>query len=204
MSDFDLIDAMQSEVSVPTDDQLVKVGELARHQRMIEEEIETLDAAMEDAKKRLTSVRTKALPEAMLALGLTEFSLTDGTQVKVKDAVAAHLTKNNKEAALEWLRSVGQDGIVKSAVVVTFSKGQDEEARRAVKILSEAGFDPIQTRDIHPQTLLAFVKEQLSRENALGEGTIPSEKRLPKSVFGVHEFTISQVVSGKKKRNKEL
>ena len=49
----------------------------------------------------------------------------------------------------------------KNDVVVSFGKGQDNEAGHVVGLLREQGFDPDTKTHIHASTLKAFVKERV-------------------------------------------
>ena len=83
--------------------------------------------------------------------------------------------KDNMESAYKWLRDNGYGDLIKNEIAVPFGRGEDERANDLLKTLVNNGYEPNQKTVVHPQTLKAFVKEQLE-----------SGKELPLDLLGAY------------------
>ena len=55
------------------------------------------------------------------------------------------------------------DDIIKNDVTCSFGKGEDNMAGDVIGLLRDKGFDPKTKTHVHPSTLKAFVKEQITK-----------------------------------------
>jgi hypothetical protein len=115
--------------------------------------------------------------------------LLDKSTVRIKEDVYAGITEENREAAFEWLETTDNDGIIKNEVKCAFGKGQDEQAKQLLELLEKNGHSFTNTRNVHPQTLKAFVREQLK------EG-LP----IPTDLFSVHVKKVAEITAPKRKK----
>lgn len=161
---------------------LKQISELARQQVKAEGAVKSATDALEKAKKELQYVSEVLLPNAMTEAGMSEFRLESGESIEIKRDIYASIAEANWLTAKEWLQEHNLDGIIKHSVSLSFGKGEDANATEAVELLVEAGFAPADKESIHPQTLKAFVREQLA--NGVD---------LPMEVFGVHEVVKAKV-----------
>lgn len=148
----------------------------------LEDVVAELEATLKGKKEELRQVTENDLPEAMEALGITEFRLADGRRVKIQEEVHASIPKSEEARAFAWLREQGYDSIIKRDVVVKFGKGEDELAEGLVNLLSEEGFNPDAKTSIHHSTLKSFVKD------CLREGI-----ELPQELFGIFRRMVAKV-----------
>lgn len=134
-------------------------------------------------------IETKALPDAMAAAGVTAFTLTDGRSITVEREVHCGITGPQQAAAYEWLRTTGNDSIIKHTVGVRFGRGQDADAAGLLERLKEQfpEMELVNAETIHPQTLKAFVKE------CVREGT-----PIPEQPFGIFKINRAIIRSPKK------
>lgn len=148
--------------------------------------LEVLVAVQSAAIKK---IEEETLPMAMEAIGMKEFTLFDGSKVKVAEEVHAGITEVNEASAFAWLRATNNDSVIKHALSVVFGKGEDELAATVKESIIELAPDA-QVNDkefVHPATLKSFVKErvELEKPNDEGEVTVPVAQLLPRDVFGV-------------------
>lgn len=127
-------DGIASEITGPTDAQLTQVAELAQQWVLLSKKLERMTAKLKEVQEEFRKLDMETLPQAMLDTGMKSIALVDGTSVQVIDKVAASISKKNQAEAFEWLRENGHGPLIKV---------------------------PEPKESVHPQTLLAFVNEQL-------------------------------------------
>jgi hypothetical protein len=171
-----------SALAPPTDEQLATVARLAREQVELENQVANIELHLKNLKERLRAHSTKVLPEALRALGLLDYTLTDGSSVSVKTVISASVPKAKQPEAFAWLRERGLDDIIKHQVAVRFVRGQDEAARQLMYELTARGLAFEDKESIHPQTLGAWVRERLARR-----------EELPLDTFGVYVGSLAEV-----------
>lgn len=140
---------------------LSKVSFLANELRNSEKNVADLEEMLKKAKAVSRELAERQLPDAMTELGLSELKLSDGSKLTIKDIVQASVPKGRLSEALDYLEVVGAGSLIKGEVTVEFSKGQKEAAEGLVEQLDKQGYQPAFAFSIHPQTLSAWVREQL-------------------------------------------
>ena len=169
-------------LSPPTDEQLATVARLAREQTMLEDAVLKLEDDLKSMKERLRNHSTRTLPEALRAIGMLEYTLTDGSSVSVKTVISASVSKAKQPEAFAWLRARGLDDIIKHQVAVRFVRGQDDAARQLMADLTARGLAFEDKESIHPQTLGAWVRERISKQ-----------LEVPLDTFGVFSGSVAEV-----------
>jgi hypothetical protein len=158
-SDFSIFE--QEQPTAPSD--LESIRKLAEEVRDLERTKEDLENETKVINGRLTELTQKHLPEAMASLGMDSFSLADGSKISVKDFVSGTLNKApDKEVALAWVNDNGGESLIKTDVKMSFGKGQDNQAKNAIGLLQEQGYEVEADKTIHPQTLAAFAREKMA------------------------------------------
>ncbi|MAZ71780.1 MAG: hypothetical protein CMC70_01405 [Flavobacteriaceae bacterium] len=150
-----------SSVETLDNDGLDTVAGLARKIKQQQEKVERLDRELKDEKQNLLKMTDEDLPSTMADLGLSKFSLDDGSTVEVKATYGASILVKNRPAAYEWLRDNGYDDIIKNVVSCQFGRGEDDQASAFQAFASQQGYPADQNESIHSQTLKAFVKERI-------------------------------------------
>jgi hypothetical protein len=170
-------DFEQSASSIETLDNagLNTVAGLARKIKHQQDKVERLDRELKDEKNALLKLTDEDLPSTMADLGLTRFSLDDGSTVEVKPTYGAHILVKDRETAYEWLRENGHDDIIKNIVSCQFGRGEDDSASAFQAFASQQGYPADQNESIHSGTLKAFVKER-----------IESGDDFPHDIFGAY------------------
>ena len=182
LSDMMAQDAAQTR-RAPNDEDLKVVSDLANEQLRLENEVEEQGAKLKALNEQLAKVREFDLPSALEKFGLLSITLLDKSKIVIKEDVYAGITEENREKAFEWLEVTGNDGILKNEVKVPFGKGQDAEAQELVTLLTERGVSFTNVRDVHPQTLRAFIRRQM-------EDGLP----VPSDIFSIHIKKVASIV----------
>ena len=137
------------------------VAGLARKIKQQQEKVERLDRELKDEKQNLLKLTDEDLPSTMADLGLSKFSLDDGSTVEVKPTYGASILVKDRPAAYDWLRDNGFDDIIKNIVSCQFGRGEDDQASAFHAFASQQGYPTNQNESIHASTLKAFVKERI-------------------------------------------
>jgi hypothetical protein len=153
---FDTADALGN-VDTATGKNL---SDLVRALKRVEQQIEDAETHMKSLKAEKHKLSVELIPGLMDEMGVERLDV-DGVTVSRKMMVHASIPVDRREDAYAWLRENNLDDIIKNDVVVSFGKGQDNEAGHVVGLLREQGFDPDTKTHIHASTLKAFVKERV-------------------------------------------
>ena len=137
------------------------VAGLARKIKQQQDKVERLDRELKDEKQALLKLTDEDLPSTMADLGLSRFSLDDGSTVEVKPTYGASILVKDRPAAYEWLRDNGFDDIIKNVISCQFGRGEDDQASAFHAFASQQGYPADQNESIHASTLKAFVKERI-------------------------------------------
>lgn len=187
MNNDQFLEDVEQGSMMPSDEQLDKVRTLVEQQVTLEDEVKDLEKKLEEKKAALANVREVQLPSALQEFGLSEIKLTDGSKVNVKQEYYATIKEEFRPAAFAWLERNGHSDLIKHDVIMSFTRGQDEYARQAMELLQENNFTFDDKRNVHPQTLKAFVKEQ-----------IEAGREIPLDTFSVHIKQVAKIHKEKK------
>lgn len=137
------------------------ITNMAREYRMLEGQVAELNNRIKERKLRMAEIESKILPGLLHQAGVKEITTLEGLKVSTKFIVGA-IPAESKEKAYSWLDANGHSSIIKRNLMVQFDKGAAEQARIAAEAIKGLGFDPQLKMDIHPQTFMAFGREQLA------------------------------------------
>jgi len=173
--------------------QLERLSVLADAQRRLEHEVMLAELALAAKKVELKVMSETTLPTLMDELDMEEFRTRSGLTIKLDEHLFASISKDNQDKAFAWLDKHGFSKLIKRAFVVEFGKGEEKWADKfALDLAKRKKPVNVETKKgVHPQTLKAFVKEQLEK----GED-------IPTELFGVHRqpYTKVELPSDKKKQ----
>lgn len=139
---------------------LTSVAGLARQIRDKETSIEALEKSLKASKHALQKLTDEEMPAMLAEIGISSFTLEDGSTVEVKQTYGASILVQNRPTAFEWLRDHQYDDIIKNSVMCQFGRGEDDQASAFSAFAETQGYIPQQKTEVHPQTLRAFVKER--------------------------------------------
>ena len=166
---------------------LTSVATLARTIRDKETLIESLEEQIKEEKKVLLKLTDEDMPAMFAEIGLSSFTLDDGSTVDIKQTYGASILVQNRPQAYDWLRDNGYDDIIKNTVACQFGRGEDDLASAFSAFAQQQGYTPEQKTDVHPQTLRAFVKER-----------VEAGEEFPMELFGAWVGQRAVIKRGKK------
>ena len=166
MMEQDFEETLATSVEKVDQQGLTSVASLARQIRDKEERISSLEEELKAEKKTLLKLTDEDMPAMLAEIGISSFSLDDGSTVEVKQTYGASILVDNRPKAYEWLRDNGYDDIIKNTVLCQFGRGEDDQASAFAAFAQKQGYVPEQKTEIHPQTLRAFVKERVEEGDA--------------------------------------
>tara|TARA_R110002124_G_scaffold25516_1_gene92452 strand:- start:324 stop:902 length:579 start_codon:yes stop_codon:yes gene_type:complete len=141
--------------------ELGTIAEVAKEIRDKELRILSLEVQLKDHKKELNKLTDEDLPQMLTEIGLSSFTLEDGSAVTIKQTYGASIRVDDRLKAHDWLRENGHDDIIKNSVYCSFGRGEDDQASAFQAFASKEGFPVEQKTEIHSQTLRAWVKERV-------------------------------------------
>jgi len=147
--------------STPADSDLNKVAVLAKKVQAAQSRLSELDAEIKEKKRELLKLTDEDLPAIMQELGLSAFTTDDGSSITIKPTYGAHIKVDNREDAFNWLRDNNFGDLIKNNVTCTFGRGEDDIAVQFLTLAEQSGFNAQQKTEVHPQTLKAWVREQV-------------------------------------------
>lgn len=138
-----------------------KLSDLIREAQRQSALQEDHEQAAKDAKKEYQRIVRELIPAEMEAMGMERVDV-DGNSVSLNPFVYASIPASRKEEAFNFLRSIGEDDIIKNEVTVNFGKGQDNRAGAFFDDCNQQGLDPSQKQSVHPMTLKGWIKERMA------------------------------------------
>jgi hypothetical protein len=178
----------------PTDLDLFAIAVSASQQQQLEADVATKEKELAELKASLAQVVEHDLPDAMAAVGMTDFTLDNGYRVTVADEYYANIPSPDSDkpellerrfAAFAWLH-IHHPDLPKAQIVIEAGRGEQEKANRVMNGLDKAGIPYRTMETVHFQTLKAFVKEQMNMEHPNGEA-------FPEHLFGVCVKRVAKV-----------
>lgn len=162
MSEFDLASQMAADVAAaPDKGQLSDVAALAERQLDLQRSVEMQEENLMRTKAALRKIAEEELPTLMQSVGISEFRLVNGAKITVKKFYSGTITDVNREQAFKWLAEHNHDDLIKNDFTVGFGKGEDDKASEFEQELSAMGVPYKHKKHVHPQTLNAFIREQV-------------------------------------------
>ena len=158
-------DDVQEWTNNVTDGELTIVSDLANKQLKLATQVAELEADLKAKKEELRLTSEQELPDAMQQAGLTQITLSSGEKISINEFYNAHISKANQEKAYEWLVTNGHEGLIKNEVLLKFGREETEVVDQTVSALQSRGLSPEVRQSVHPSTLKAFVKEQITNGN---------------------------------------
>jgi len=148
------------------DDSGIKgISDLSKKAKSLSQELSDLEDIVKEKKKEYRKLTEEIIPEALAELGMSSFTMNDGSSIEVKRFYSASIPKGREAECFEYLRQRGLDDIIKNQVSVGFGRGEDELAGRLKSVLSEQNFMFVEKQSVHPKTLEATLREQVELGN---------------------------------------
>ena len=129
------------------------------------DDLEQAETALKSAKERVRKLTEEDIPAAMQELGYKKVVLANGAEVTVKAEVYASIPVKHRRDAHEWLDANGFGSLIRATISAQFGRGEKDDADRLLDTLRSSGIDADKKEAVHPQTLKAFLREQLEKGN---------------------------------------
>ena len=181
-----LEDMLADSQSLPSDQGLSKISHLAERLIDMEEQITEAEAHLKILKEQAREIAERQLPDAMAEVGMVKFALKDGSEINVKPYYSAKISDEKREECFGWLQDHGHEALIKEEVSVAFNRGEHERAEEFKTQLEQQGIEYNGKLGVHPQTLTAFVREQ-----------VESGAEFPLELFNVYIGQIAKVKRSK-------
>lgn len=183
--------AMEQDITerVPSKKELDSLSKYIGQQLETEAEIENLKSQLLEKQATLQKLSTEIIPAIFLEIGLSEIKLSDGRKVQIKKFYSASINDENRDEAFMWLRKNNLGDIIKHELKVNLGKGEDAKAEKIKAQLQKLQMNYIDNETIHPQTLKAFVKEQIE---AMGD---EEGSKFPVKLFKVYIGNQTKIVN---------
>jgi hypothetical protein len=124
--------------------------------------MEGLLAAAADHKKEIEKLEQEVLPALMDEAQVRVIGLAGDFTLERTEKVYASISKANAPTAAQWLEESGNGALIKIEISVALEKGDTELAAKVRALLTKNRIGFEESVGVHPQTLLAFVKERLA------------------------------------------
>lgn len=165
---------------------LQRVATMARQLTELQDAIEQLNQQLAEAKAQERRISEEDLPNLMAEVGLSELKLDTGETVTITEQVQAAITQANTKQAIDWLVDHGFGGIVKTRLIIDYDFEDRGEAVGTAQQFEQHHLTELK-ETVHPQTLRAFVREQME-----------SGANIPADLFSIHPFSKAKIKRAKK------
>lgn len=156
---------------------------LVDDQEAAQEEVERLQALLDEAKKNLQRISEIEIPKLMDGID-GKLKLPDGREVTISEKIRASIASDKRPLAMKWLDDNNHGNLIKRRFIIEFGRDQEEWAKNFEQELakSKSPLNVKQERNVHWQTLDAFVREKMENGDDL-----------PLELFGVYRQRSSKI-----------
>lgn len=181
--------AIASSQTTANPDKLAKLREAAREARDLEFRIADLQNVLKERKAELDQIYSQKLPQLLDELGLDQIGIPaeqnmPGYDYKLKPYYSANIAASwpteKREAAFDYVKSMGAEDLIKTEVVAYFPKGGLKQAQKLlsqikkIKIATKVGkkkiTKPIQvelSKSIPHASLTAWLRELIEKHHSM-------------------------------------
>lgn len=162
--------AADSDSTAPSQDSLAAIKHLAQQVLDRMRDVEQAAKRLADAEDALAEIQEKKLPDLMFEHNVPRFDYVDqatGAKYTIKFeqkwrvAMPGRQHAEKRASIYQWLRQIGQGGVIKKSIVVPLGLKSDEDAENMVDNLrmQYPGVDPAITDEVAPATLTSLVSK---------------------------------------------
>lgn len=156
---------MTQEIPLSLSELMLLVDAMAR----AEDKAKQADEDAKIAAEAFRRLQEDAVPCALWEYGLQQLKLDDDSTLKLTFTVQGHIDREGEKAraATAWLEENGFGGLVRNTATIDLGKGSEGLAQELSEWATERGLQVVFRAGVHPQSLYAFLKEQLSQDAPL-------------------------------------
>ncbi len=163
-----------------------RIEGLAQEQLDAEAMVATLEERLAEAKAVARGIKEHGLPELLDSADLGESTITTpaGHIIKMGEAIRGSIPKGKEQPAFDWLEDNNNGRLIKRTFTIEFGKGDEVWADKFERDCArrKRPLNLKRKQGVHPQTLQAFVRQQLDEGVAI-----------PMDVFGVYRQRFASV-----------
>lgn len=134
-----------------------------------QQNVEEMERQLREAKEEERRIAEKEIPDLMDNLGFESITLNTGQKLQLKESIQCSIPAAKRPPAFRWLDEHGHGDLIKTAVSAKFGRGEKTEAQAAYTALQKMGVHSSIAESVHPGTLKAWAREELSNGRALPE-----------------------------------
>ena len=180
-----MTDDPYADFKAPSSNLSTVLNQLADELLEAQKELADAEAVVETKKNIVRDIAEKRIPEAVDGVE-GKIDLGNDRTLEIKEEIRASVAGEKLAPAVQWLDDNDYGGIVKRQLIFEFGKDDHEKVKKFKKlmapIIKEHKLVMKDKQAIHPQTLLAWVKERLK------EGD-----NLPVDTFGIFRQRTAKV-----------
>lgn len=134
---------------------LEQISEYGKQLVIKRDELTKLEVQVKEKKKEITKLEQELLPEALISVGLSSISLSDGNTISISEEISCSVA--DYELLEKFLEEQGDDALLKSTLEV--GKLPNNIMNMILRELKNTyDIDAVNKTYIHPATLKAYFK----------------------------------------------
>jgi len=173
----------QKTSNLPSSENLSTLSKYVERYYKLSEKISQLSDEIKKYSDEFDQLKTGTIPDFFDQLNLSKLSLSDGITITIERKFLPSITEENAQACFKWLIENGHGSIIKHDIKTTVKKGEEKQLKKLLEVLKKLQMSFKDKEYIHPQTLIAFVKEQMTN----------SETKFPAELFKVFPLRIAKI-----------
>lgn len=188
ISDEEFLAELEAETkrSIPND-KLQQVSVIAEEMARLNRVIGQIEEMLTQKRQQFDKLQYDDLPMAMDSIGMEAFRLHDGTKIEVKPVLRVRCLQEKMDDIDDYFNDTGNTGLIKRTISAIIPRGEPEENYAKVKAaIDEAGYDSVDKKEVHWQTLEKWAREWTEQ----GE-------MIPEDLFNVFQGRQAKIVKGK-------
>lgn len=145
-------------------DTMEQLAFLAQEQIDAEREVDLAEKELKKAKRLLSDISEKQIPDLMAKLNMKSFKLMTGESIEVLEKLRCSIAGERNAGAINWLDENNHGNLVKRNYTIEFDRDEKEEAEKFVAAMREHNrrLRISQKNTVHNQTLSSFLTERLT------------------------------------------
>lgn len=148
-----LLEEVEKDKAVPKEDVLKRIAYYAGKLLIAQQELKEAEEEYEKKKVVVLELEQTKLPQEMLSIGMTEFKMTQGHSVSIKEQLSCSV--KSYEKLQKFLEERGDDALMKTSLELgKLPKNVLERIKKT--ILETFEVESESKLYIHPQTLKAY------------------------------------------------
>ena len=161
-----------------SEDAVARLRRAAELARDLDLEVDRLEGLLADVRARRHRLLADEMPELMDAAGVDRIGVPASGNAPAVDfvlgpfyraGIAKAWPEDKKRRALDLLKKLGAEDLIKTEVTASLPRGRLADAERLVRIAEAEGIAASLAETVHAQTLTAWLREVYDRRGqALG------------------------------------